>query len=97
MSMSKRWLEEIEALQGIAMGVLCDAKVLKECDMHSGTYLDASGDLQEAYKLANWRISHGEIALPEGTSRREFTDIIKDVYESNCADECYSCAKMFAE
>src|ERR1043166_2033365 len=56
MSVVKRMLEEAEEMTGIALGVLCDAKVLKECPSHSGEYTEGPEDIQSAYKLANARI-----------------------------------------
>lgn len=93
MSIVKRELEQREELSDLALGVLTEAGVLEECEDHPGVYLDSGEDIEEAYRLANSKITSGNIVLPTGHSRRDFTDIIKNAYSNNCADECNSCLK----
>jgi len=96
MGVTKRMLEQREELEQLALTILCEAGALEECDYHSGTYFDGGDDVEEAYKLANARISANEIDLPDDVSRRDFTDIIKGVYEFNSGpDSCPRCTEIF--
>jgi hypothetical protein len=49
--------------------------------------------LKEAYKIANARITAGEIELPSMMTRRDFTDLIKEVVETSPA-ECPECERL---
>jgi hypothetical protein len=96
MSLTKRRLEEREELEQLALSILCDAGALEECDYHSDTYYDGGGDVEDAYKIANARISANEIDLPDDMSRRDFSDIIKSVYENHSGpDGCPACNNIF--
>lgn len=92
MGIAKRHMEEMEDKRNLALRIAVDAGVLDECEYHDGTYTEGSNDIEEAYKLGNARITSGEL---EGAfdSRREMTDLIKEVVTENCSDECYSCAR----
>src|SRR5689334_21583501 len=46
-----------------ARSLLCEVGALEECENHPGTYFDGSGDVEAAYKLANARITSGELKL----------------------------------
>lgn len=92
MSLVKRMMERDEELGRLAISLLLETRALEECEIHAGTYYEGDGDVQEAYRLANARISRREIELPDGVSRRKFTDIIKSAHQDNSgADCCYSC------
>ncbi len=98
MGQAKRLMEEVEELRCEAMRVLLDVGTLKECEYHDGEYFEGSSDVEEAYKAANARITAGKIVLPRGTTRRDFTDIIKDVYEQYSAlSGCSACEKYMSE
>jgi hypothetical protein len=91
---AKRLMEENEALRGEALQICLDVGALEECENHPGSYFDGGEEIQEAYKIANGRITNGEIELPSRISRRDFTDIIKDVYEDNYfAESCTYCQR----
>jgi len=49
-----------------------------------------------AYKIANKRISDGDIDLPDDVSRKDFTDLIKEVV-SESATNCPRCERMMRE
>jgi hypothetical protein len=86
-----RDMEEFERYQ---MGVeLClEAGALEECEFHEGTYFQGEAEVEEAYKLANAKISRGELGDPTPDKRREITDAIKDAYNDNSAAiECNQC------
>ena len=75
---------------------LCEAGVLEECENHEGTFFDGSGDIEAAYKIANARITSGEIVLAKGQTRRDLTDLLKSVYEDNSSlSNCPVCDKNF--
>lgn len=86
-------IEDIyEAQREFSLNVLIRSKVLKSCDYHEGTYLDCSGEIQDAYKYANTIYTKSSSDVPF-SDRTEMTDMIKMTYDEYCADECYSCAK----
>jgi hypothetical protein len=99
MSMVKRMMEAQEDLRQHALDILVETELLEQCDYHPGTYFDGGGgDLQDAYKLANSKVSRGEIELPGNMSRRDFTDVIKETYQDNSGvDSCQSCEKIFSK
>ncbi len=89
---AKRMMEENEAKRGIALQIALEAGVLEQCEFHDDCIYEGGEEIESAYKLANHKVSHGEL---EGVfeNRREMTDIIKDVVEDHAAEECYACAK----
>ena len=92
MGITKRCVEDEEALRQQALSLLVEVGALEECEIHSGTYFDGNGDLEAAYRLANARITSREVELDDDMSRRDFTDIIKKAYEENYVlDECPAC------
>ena len=93
MGIMKHVLDEQDWLRRLAIAVLCTAGVMKECEFHDEVYLEGSGELEAAYKLAHSSVTTGEILLPAGTTRRDFTDLIKEVYADECAAECYFCSR----
>ena len=95
MSQVKHLMDAKEELRSLSLNVLQAVGLLVECEYHPGTYYDGGqGDLEEAYKLANSRVSKGEIELPGRMSRRDFTDAIKSTYNDNSGiDYCSSCEK----
>jgi hypothetical protein len=70
--------------------IAVQAEVLEKCELHEEVYDPGGGDLQDAYKLGNYKFSRGEVA--SFGDRREMTDAIKAVVEQ-AAMECYTCAK----
>jgi hypothetical protein len=75
-----------------ARRLLCEAKVLRECENHLGTYFDGPTDIEAAYRLMNARVSSGEIELEEGQTRRDLTDLLKSAYEDNSGlESCPQC------
>jgi hypothetical protein len=99
MSMVKRMMEAQDELRSLSLGVLKEVGLLTECESHADTYYDGEqGDLEDAYKLANSKVTRGDNELPSGMSRRDFTDAIKGTYEENAGiDYCPSCEKMMRD
>ena len=86
-----------EELYNLALAILCEVRALKECDHHCGTFFDGGGDVADAYRLANARVTSGGIALAPGKTRRDLTDAIKRAYEENAAlDACQECERNFS-
>ena len=95
MSQVKRLMEAQDGLRSLSLDVLKEVGLLAECESHAGTYYDGEqGDLEDAYKLANSKVTKGDIELPGGMSRRDFTDAIKGTYNDNSGiNYCSSCEK----
>ena len=91
MGIAKRMMEENEQQLGVAINIAVEADVLAQCEFHNDVFFEGSEDITEAYKLGNAKFSRGEL---EGDfdDRTQMTDLIKEVVEENCADECHSCA-----
>ena len=87
---------EQEAEYESARDLLCEVGALEECENHPGTYFDGGTDVTDAYKLANARVSSGEITLKPGQSRRDLTNLIKAVYDDNSGlGGCQECERNF--
>lgn len=89
MGAMKELMLEQESLRWAAREILCAADVIKECPRHGGSYTESggSGDLTNAYRIANARISSGEL----NWDRRELTDAIKEQGEMYWPDTCEYC------
>lgn len=83
---------EQDGLRQLASDLLLQTDHLEECP-HGERLAEGDDDLTDTYQAANAQITSGQIKLPRGVSRRNFTDLIKDVYEDTGV-ECPSCAKM---
>jgi hypothetical protein len=98
MGFAKRQLEEAEHLDNMALHVLLESGALRECEHHDGVYYDGGAEVEGAYRLANSQITSHKITLPDGVSRKDFTDAIKAVYEDNYGpDGCYICEKNMSD
>ena len=90
MSQIKRILEDEEALRGDAIAIAVLAGAIKECDVHSGTYLSCGDDDADrrAYAIGTTKIKNKELDY----SREELMDAIKSAIDE-AGEECYSCEK----
>lgn len=94
---AKDYMMELEDLRAMARRLLVQAEVLTACEGHGILYNPEAVDLQTAYKIANAKVTAGEIDLRKW-SRRDFTDAIKHEFEENGAlDYCSQCAKNMTE
>ncbi|MYM69243.1 hypothetical protein GTP45_20715 [Pseudoduganella sp. FT55W] len=93
---AKRMMEEEESKRQVALGIAIEAGVLEQCPSHDDCVYLGGEEIESAYKLANYKVSHGELA-DVFDDRREMTDIIKAVVDDNSADECYACTKNWKE
>jgi hypothetical protein len=98
MGAAKELLIQMDDMRAEAESVAVDVGAVVRCEFHDDVLISQYDDdaLTQAYKLANARISRGEIVLPSMINRRDFSDLIKEVVDQS-GDECYSCAKMFAD
>ena len=92
MGQAKKHMEQMEDKRNLAISIAVEAGALEECDRHPGTFTEGGSDVEDAYKLGNLKVSSGEL---EGAfdSRREMTDLIKEVVDELSGGECYSCAR----
>jgi len=95
MGQAKHMMEEMESKRAAALSIAIQAGVIEECEFHDACYFDGGADIEDAYKLGNHLFSQGDVK-DAFDSRREMTDLIKEVVEENrVADECQWCAKNF--
>lgn len=87
-----------EELREVALRIAMEAGAVRQCVAHPDVILDQYDDDARivAYKIANKRMSNGDIDLPDGMSPRDFTDLIKDVV-SKSATDCPRCEAIARE
>lgn len=94
----KQMMAERDQLERCATALLVEVGALRECPGHEGLFFNGGREVEDAYKLANSRITRGLVDLPSWASRREFTDVLKKTYEEySIGDECAWCAKTFED
>ena len=91
MGVAKRIQEDYEQQRSRAIDIAVESNVLEQCEFHDDTVFEGSKDITEAYKLGNAKFSRGDLD-GDFDDRTQMTDLIKEVVEENCADECPSCA-----
>jgi hypothetical protein len=97
MGVVKEAMLQREDMRGDAEDVAIAAGLGERCEFHSDVFISEfpfEDLLVEAYKIANARITANEIGLPSMMTRRDFTDLIKDVVEQ-APDECPQCKRLF--
>ncbi len=95
MSLVKRMIERHEDQRQVATEIAIDAKVLVRCPYHGEVYDADAGGNEPAYKLGNYRLSHGQLGTVFSSSR-EMTDAVKAAVE-DAGIECCFCAKEQAD
>lgn len=101
MGRAKEAMMEHEENLSAAAVYLVQKGVLERCDMHGEIFGGGYWDLEQEF----WRNSmadrnrgyNGPIPWAEDMPAREFTDLLKEAYETYCGDECSYCAKLMAE
>jgi hypothetical protein len=89
---AKRTMEEQEARYQIGLGLCIEAGAIEECEFHEGTYFQGHEEVEAAYRLANTKISSGQLGQPSAEYRREVTDAIKEAYDDNAGTSaCHQC------
>lgn len=98
MGAQKELLTRMEELRDVALDIAIEAGAVEQCVSHPDIVLDQYDDdaLTFAYKIANKRISDGDIDLPDEVSRKDFTDLIKAVVSESGVD-CPRCEALSRE
>jgi hypothetical protein len=88
----------MDELRDTAAEVAAQTRALVRCPIHGDVLMNNCDDdaLQGAYKLANSKMTKGEIELPMGLTRRDLTDAIKEAVEEGEV-ECPRCANLFSD
>ncbi|MDE5440246.1 hypothetical protein GWG65_02055 [Bradyrhizobium sp. CSA207] len=88
----------MEEARDMAADMAATTGAVRRCPHHEDVLIHQFDDdrLQTAYKLANKKITSGEITLTAGLSRRDFTDMIKEAVEQSELD-CPHCSKLLAD
>jgi hypothetical protein len=78
---------EHEGKLNVALEIAIVAGVLQRCDSHDDFVFQGNNDIEDAYQVGNARFTAGNL---RGTfeSRREMTDLIKEVVNDHPAGEC---------
>ncbi len=88
----------MDETRDMAADVAATTGAVRRCARHEHVLIHQFDDdrLQTAYKLANKKISSGDIRLPAGLSRRDFTDMIKESVEQSELD-CPHCDNLLRD
>lgn len=90
---SKSYMERLEQERARARSFLVKIGTLQVCEWHGDVY-DGDGDMQRAYRMFNAQVKAGKIAIEEGVTRRDMTDLLKRAYEDHSLpDACPSCER----
>lgn len=93
MSFAKRLIEMQEEQYQTTVGIGLQAGALQRCEYHSYVIFDGPNNIEDAYKLGNFKFSNGEMKNIFD-SRREMTDSIKHaIADNNGPDSCWACDK----
>jgi len=90
MGYSQSTMERDQELQTLGVNLCIEVRALKQCEIHEGEYFDGGNDVTDAYRLANSRVTEGEIELEAGETRETVTDAIKRAYDDNANTSCCS-------
>jgi hypothetical protein len=88
---------ELDELRDAAAEIAAGTRALVRCPIHGDVLMNNCDDdaLKGAYKLANYKVTKGDIELPSGITRRDLTDAIKEAVEEGELD-CPHCANLFS-
>jgi Bacteriophage lambda ea8.5-related domain len=76
----------------VATDIAVEAGVLSRCEFHD-TVLDNETEPTDAYKLANWKFSHGKLRDAFET-RREMTDAVQEAIQDSSSFGCGLCESI---
>jgi hypothetical protein len=98
MGYQKELLIRMDELREVAIDIAKEAGTVEECVAHPDILLDQYDDdaLILAYKIGTRRISDGDIDVPDDISRKDFTDMIKEVVAESGTD-CPRCERIMRE
>jgi hypothetical protein len=101
MGRAKEAMMEHEENLSAAAAYLVDKGILEECEAHGeifgGGFFDLENDFWRNSMADRNRGDRGPIPWAADMEAREFTDLLKEAYESNCGDGCGRCAKIMEE
>lgn len=84
-----------DAERSMAADYLVEKEVLETCP--HGTVFGGGWDLEDSFwknAMADRNLgANGPVPWALGMKPREYTDLLKEVYEDHSGDECPSCAK----
>lgn len=84
----------------MAAEYLADIGRLERCEAHGTVYGGAVWDLEDDfYKQVMYdrnRGANGRVPWAADMTAREYTDLLKEAYESHPGEACFSCAKNMA-
>ena len=78
---------------------LVSVGTLRTCEFHELVF-DGDGDLSRLWPIAMGernKGSNGRVAWAADMKAREFTDLLQEAYEQNCAESCGLCDKWKKE
>ena len=93
MGQAKHKMEQQWEIHETAIQILMDVGCIKECPYHPGNYIEKDDDLQPAYAKGNSMITSGEFDY----NRRELSDAIKGIFDSELFEDCPDCTKQNKE
>lgn len=101
MGQAKHMMMEHEDNLNSAAAYLVHVGLLEQCEYHDEIFGGGTFDLEKDF----WRNAmadrkrgdNGPIPWAADLEAREFTDLLKEAYESNCGDGCYICDKNAAD
>ena len=84
-----------------AASYLVSKGVLEHCEHHDetfgGGFFELDGDFYRNAMADRKRGDHGPVPWAADMEAREYTDLLKEAYETYVGDECGRCAKIRAE
>lgn len=76
---------------------LVEKEVLEQCEYHGtiygGGFLELDADFWRDVTVDWRRGDSGPVPWASGMKVQDFRDLLKEAYEANCGDGCYSCEK----
>lgn len=89
----KEWMIHHDYQLEVATDIAVEVGVLSRCEYHADIVLDNETEHTDAYKLASWKFSRGELRDVFKT-RKEMTDAIQEAIQNAGSFGCGICAKM---
>ena len=97
MGASKCLIEHHDDQRRASIEIAIQAGVLRKCEYHSHIIFSGPNNIEDAYRLGNYKYSKGEFGDLFG-SRPEMTDNIKRAVEDNHGlESCVACDKVMAD
>ena len=95
MGAQKHAMMEHQDNLAVATEFLVSVGTLQRCEYHD-TVFEGDGDLERLWPIAmgeRKKGTSGRVPWAAAMEARKYTDLLKEAYEYNCADSCYSCDK----